>query len=138
MKQIVARTVEKIGLEAIILHEQPNMGQTIIEKFESQAGDVGFAIVLLSSDDIGYSKEYKEENRKYRARQNVVFEMGYFIGAMGRRRVIALFEKKDNFELPSDYNGVVYLQYDKNGKWQFELIKELKAANYQVDSNQIL
>lgn len=137
MKETVARTLERIGLEAIILHEQPNKGNTIIEKFKEYS-NVGFAVILLSPDDIGYSKKDKPENRKYRARQNVIFEMGYFTGALGRNKVVVLYENKEEFEFPSDYQGVVYTSYDKDGKWQFDLIKELKAAEYEIDANKII
>ena len=61
MKLAVARTLEKLGLDAIILHEQPNLGKTIIEKFSDHA-DVSFAVVLLSPDDMGYSQKDGSES----------------------------------------------------------------------------
>jgi hypothetical protein len=79
MKQSVARLIEKIGLEAVILHEQPNQGLTVIEKFISNSS-VDFAIVLLSADDIAYNAQSGQQSAKHRARQNVIFELGYFIG----------------------------------------------------------
>ncbi|MEE8356570.1 MAG: nucleotide-binding protein, partial [Anaerolineales bacterium] len=86
-KDSLARFLEKLGLEVIILHEQPNQGRTIIEKFEDYS-DVGFAVVLLTPDDIGGRANDLE--LLPRARQNVVFELGFFIGALGRERVCAL------------------------------------------------
>lgn len=129
----VARTLEKLGLEPIILSEQPNEGQTIIEKFELHA-DVGFAVVLLTADDLGRTKS--EEDDKYRARQNVILEMGYFIGTLGRSRVFPLYES--GVELPSDLLGILYNPLDDGDTWKFKLVKELNAAGYLVDANKLL
>lgn len=137
MKLAVARTIEKLKLEPIILHEQPNKGRTIIEKF-ADSSDVTFAIILLSADDIAYKKTDEQNNAKYRARQNVIFELGYFIGKLGRERVFALHEVEDNLEIPSDYNGVLFVPFDKPGKWQFDLVRELKALGISVDANHVL
>ena len=128
-----ARILEKIGLQPIILHEQPNNGKTIIEKFE-QNSEVGFAIVLLTSDDVGKSK--KEENLMSRARQNVILELGYFIGKLGRSRVVSLYEH--GIEIPSDMYGVVYIEIDNSEAWKFTLCKELKSAGYDIDLNKII
>lgn len=137
MKAEVARTIERIGLKPIILHEQPNKGRTIIEKF-TDIKNVGFAIVLLSPDDIAYSKQDSHSNAKFRARQNVILELGYFLGKLGRERVLALYKNEDNFEMPSDYSGVLFTSYDSGGRWMFDLVKELKACGYDVDANNIL
>jgi len=137
MKQAVARTVEKLDLHPIILHEQANKGKTIIEKFTDNS-DVLYAIVLLSADDIAYLKTDYPDNAKFRARQNVIFELGYFIGKLGRERVLALHQIIDDFEIPSDYSGVIFVPYDENGKWKFELVKELKAIGVYVDANKII
>lgn len=128
MQQSVARVVEKLGLNAIILHEQTDTGQTIIEKLEKNA-DVGFAVVLLSPDDVG--RKYGEELRheRPRARQNVILELGYFIGKLGRDRVLALKKEKTDFELPSDLLGVIYTPYDHpGGAWRLTLVRELQQA----------
>lgn len=132
-KVSVARTLEKLGLEPIILHEQPNGGKTIIEKFEKYS-DVGFAIVLLTNDDIGRAKSESTENN--RARQNVILEMGYFIGKLGRDKVCPLYIK--GVELPSDLYGLLYTEIDESETWKFKLAKEIKAAGYSIDINKIL
>ena len=126
----VARTIEKLGLESVILREQPSSGKTIIEKFESCAKDARFAVVLLTADD----KIEGEDG--FRARQNVVFEMGYFMGALGRSHVMCLLQ--ENVEKPGDIDGVVYTQLDKAGSWKLSLIKELRASGYSVDANKLL
>lgn len=131
--QSVARYLEKHKFEAIILHEQANSGRTIIEKIEANS-DVGFAIVLLTPDDLG--KANNEQELSPRARQNVILELGYFIGKLGRDRVCAL--KSAELEIPSDYVGVVWTEMDKAEAWKFHLAKELKAAGYNVDMNRFL
>lgn len=130
VNQEVARTIEKLGLEAIILREQPNTGKTIIEKFEEYAKDVNFAVILLTADDKIEGEDF------FRARQNVVFEMGYFMGALGRRNVMCILQ--ENVEKPGDIDGVVYTIIDKAGGWKYSLIKELKACGYDVDANKVL
>ena len=132
-KETVARFLQKLDLTPIILHEQPNQGRTIIEKFEQHA-QVGFAVALLTPDDVGALKN-EEKKLKPRARQNVVFELGYFLGRLGRERVCALI--KGNVEPPSDYDGVVYISLDDGG-WKMNLIRELKNAGFEVDANRAL
>jgi predicted nucleotide-binding protein len=127
-----ARFLEKLQQDVIILREQPNKGRTLIEKFEDYA-DVGFAVVLLTPDDKGGPRNCATSDLKPRARQNVVFELGYFIGRLGRNRVCALY--LEGVEIPSDYSGVLYVKMDPSGAWRLELAKELKAAGFPVDMN---
>lgn len=135
LKQEVARIVEKQGLEAIILSEQANHGKTIIEKFEENT-DVGAAICLFTGDDYGRAikddkgEETKLANDRLRARQNVVFESGYFMGRLGREKVILIANPE--IEIPSDLQGVVYTN-DKS--WQIDVLKELKEIGYAIDFN---
>ncbi len=131
-KQTVARFLERVGLNPIILHEQSNRGRTIIEKFEDHA-EVQFAVVILTPDDVGRLATEPEEALKFRARQNVIFEMGYFIGRIGRERVFPL--TLGNIDIPSDYSGVVYTEMDTRGGWKGELVRELKGAGFAVDAN---
>ena len=128
-----ARFVEGLGLKSVILSEQANRGRTVIEKFEAHAGSAGFAIVLLTPDDFGGAASSAPESRP-RARQNVILELGYFIGKLGRTHVCALY--KGNLELPSDIDGFVYIKHE--GHWKFALAKELKAVWPEVDMNKAL
>ncbi len=131
-RESVARFVEKLGLKAIILHEQPNQGKTLIEKFEASS-DVSFAVVLLTPDD---TCETPSGEFRKRARQNVVFELGYFFGALRRRRVAALYTH--GVELPSDVSGLAYIPLDDHGAWRLQLARELKAAGLDVDLNEAI
>lgn len=134
VKDMVARFITTIGLNPIILHELPNQGRTIIEKFERHA-DVGFAIALLTPDDLGTLYGNKN-NLQPRARQNVIFEFGYFMGRLGRNRVCAL--TKSNIEILSNYAGVLYIPLDVSGAWKINLVRELKAVGYNIDANLVL
>lgn len=141
-KQTVARFLEKLDLEVAILHEQADRGKTIIEKLEANSSDVdiGYAIVLLTPDDLGVAVAEGEKTTprsllKQRARQNVILELGYFIAKLGRERVRALYV--DGVELPSDYQGVLYTKYDSTGAWKLELAREIEAAGIELDLNRL-
>lgn len=129
----LARFLEKLRLEVIILKEQPNQGRTIIEKYEASAAEVGFAVVLLTPDDVGSAVSVEGQNQ--RARQNVIFELGYFAGKLGRGRVCLL--RKGNVEIPSDLFGIVYTEMDSGEGWKQALVKELKAAKIEFDANRM-
>lgn len=130
LKESVARIVEKQGLSPVILSEQANNGKTIIEKFEKNS-DVGGAICLFTADDLGRAKTMEKEQS--RARQNVVFEAGYFMGKLGRNRIVIVAEH--GVELPSDMQGIVYT--DK-ADWRVDVLKELKEMGYKIDLNKLV
>jgi predicted nucleotide-binding protein len=131
-KDGVARFLEKLQLNAIILHEQPNKGRTIIEKFVDSS-DVGFAIVLLTPDDRGGLASERYDSQKPRARQNVLLELGFFLGKLGRSRVCALYSQ--GVEIPSDYDGVAFVPLGDSPAWQFAIAKELRSAGFKIDMN---
>jgi predicted nucleotide-binding protein len=127
-KETVARFIQKINLTPLVLHEQANKGLTIIEKFEAFS-DVEFAVILLTPDDIGYPVGAQDKQQK-RARQNVVLELGYFLGKLGRERVCALYT--DDVEIPSDYQGVLYVRLDKDGAWKTKLAQEIVQVGINI------
>ena len=131
-REAVARYLEKLKIKPIILHEQPNKGRTLIEKFE-QHGNVPFAVVLLTPDDVG---GINAQALAPRARQNVILELGYFIAKLGRARVCAL--KKGDVEQPSDVVGVAYVDHDEGGAWRHELAREIEAAGIDIDWNTVM
>jgi hypothetical protein len=128
----VARLLAKFSLSVAVLREKVNRGMTLIEKFENFAAKAGFAVVILSPDDVGGLRGKDSETRP-RARQNVILELGYFLASLGRSRVFVL--STGDVELPSDFVGVVYHPYDEAGGWQLVLARELKSAGYSVDLN---
>ena len=134
-REATARFLEKLSLKPIILFEQPSRGRTIIEKFENYAA-VEYAVILLSADDQGGERSGEPLTQSLRARQNVIFELGFFVGALGRDRVCLLYE--DGVELPSDLSGVVYIKIDRGGAWAISLAKEIKASGIDIDMNRVL
>ena len=134
-KHVIARFVEKFNLKATILDEQASKGQTVIDKFEENADKVGFAIVLLTPDDVGAPKDQIDE-LKPRARQNVILELGYFLCGLGRERVCVLYKK--GVELPSDIQGIVYVPMNNPNEWQLKLATEMKQAGLPIDLNKLV
>jgi predicted nucleotide-binding protein len=143
----LARILEKLGFNTIILSEQPDKGRTIIEKLEEESIEIGYAFVILTPDDFGGSieelrkvyerwKDVEEAQEiekvfKARARQNVVLELGYFVGKIGRNRVCCLY--KGEVELPSDIHGVLFKKFNESVEECYKgIIEELKAAGYDI------
>lgn len=129
----VETLLKDLGYEPIVLFKQPDKGQTIIEKLESEANDICFAVVIYSHCDDG--KAVEETALKPRARQNVVFEHGMMYALLGRSRVVALLE--EGVEQPGDLSGVIYKSLDAGGAWKYALARELKAAGLTIDLNRI-
>lgn len=132
-KESVARFLTSLDFDPVILSEQASQGRTIIEKIEAEE-DVGFAVVLLTPDDVGSKSG---ESLRPRVRQNVLLELGYFIGKLARPRVCALVTTSD-IELPTDFAGVVWQLMDQSEGWKLVLAKELKAAGYTIDANKLI
>jgi predicted nucleotide-binding protein len=130
-KETVSRFLERLNLEPIILHEQADQGKTIIEKFETHSAGVRCAVVILTADDIASPKTDAE--KELRARQNVIFELGFFVGKLGRDKAFALVE--EGVALPSDIHGLVYIPLDTRNAWRLLLVRELNAAGIRVDAN---
>ncbi len=128
-RDTVTRFLETLGLDVVILQEQPDQGRTVIEKFE-QCAQSDFAVAIFTPDDVG---GLNDDDLQPRARQNVIFEFGYFIGKFGRHRVRALV--KGHPEIPSDYSGVLYIPIDDLGSWKIDLVREMKSAGFTIDAN---
>jgi predicted nucleotide-binding protein len=128
----IENLVLRVGLRPVVLHKEDDKGRTIIEKFEQESKGACFAIILFTGDDIGAScieySEKKEEALQKRARQNVVFECGYFYGKIGRNKVFLI--REEGVELPSDLNAIVYSTGDT---WKNKLLNEMRAAGVPID-----
>lgn len=124
----VARFLEQLHLRPIMLSEQVSAGKTIIEKIET-FGDVDFAVVLLTADDLGRAKA--ASTLEPRVRQNVLLELGYFMGRLGRENVCAL--KEGEIEIPTDFAGVAWHPFDDHEGWKRKLAQELEHAGYSID-----
>jgi len=133
-RETVRRFLERVtDREVVVLADQANRGQDILGKLITHAQEACFAVVLLTPDDYGRSKEGGDD--KPRARQNVVFELGLFIGLLGRDKVAALNDS--SIETPTDFAGVAYISIEGES-WQLELARELKAAGISVSVDRIL
>lgn len=127
--------LHEVGLEPVVLHRQADEGMTIIEKFEKYS-DVGYAFILLTPDEVSYfadqdAKPDEQRAKEFRARPNVIFEFGYFVGKLGRSRVCCLYT--GNVTLPSDVSGMIYKRYEKSiEEVAYSVIKDLKASGYAI------
>jgi predicted nucleotide-binding protein len=127
--------LSEIGLEPVVLHRQADEGQTIIEKFEKHS-DVGYAFILLTPDEMAYLAKYhgSPEKEKYienRARPNVIFEFGFFVGKLGRSRVCCLYT--GGVTLPTDVSGMIYKEYSNSiEEVAYNIIKDLKVCGYKL------
>jgi len=137
LKNEVARFLEKLEFQPIILHEQPDQGRPLLSKLRAELADVGYAFALLTPDDVA-SAAGEPKARRRRARQNVVFEHGMLVGLLGPDRVCAVV--KGDLEIPSDLAGVLYKKLgtaESLNAIAVDLIKELKTAGYDIDANRL-
>lgn len=132
-QNMIARFVERMGFDAIILHEQTSSGRTVIEKIEDYS-DVGYAVVLYTPDDVGNVK-HRADDLRLRARQNVVFEHGYLISKLSRKNVAAIVDGE--IEIPNDISGVVYIKLDEASAWQLALAREMRQSGFEIDMNSL-
>lgn len=128
-KNEVALFLRAIGLEPIILHLRPNGGRHLLTKFREELEGAGFAVILMMPEDEGGLAGTVD--LRPRARQNVVFELGFFIGKLGPANVAALL--KGDVEKPSDFDGIAYIPFDLSGRWKMDLARELHHAKVPFD-----
>lgn len=138
MRLEIKQFIDKLGLKPIVLQDEPNSGLTVLEKLEKHRDEASFAIVLLSPDDMGYSRKDGPEKARARARQNVVLELGMMIGVLGRGHVAVLHH--GNIEMPSDIVGLVYIAYERDyaDSANVRIARELRNAGFDVDLNHVM
>ena len=134
-REAAERFIGQVGLTPVILADQPNQGRTLIEKFEQKALDVGYAVVLLTPEDIAYEPGGEPPAMPNRGRQNVILELGYFMASLGRDRVAALVQ--ECVDVPTDIGGIAYIPLDEGGIWETLLARELVAAGYELDLSKL-
>jgi len=133
--QEVARFIKSLDLEPIILHEKPSEGRVLFQKFADYASNASFAVVLLTPDDIGKDKNEDDGKLRHRARQNVIFELGFFCAKLGHKNVASICAT--GIEIPADYIGVLYIPRGE-ADWKIKLAKEMKAGGISFDMNKLL
>lgn len=132
MRSKVTKYIKRLGIKSLDLMEYSPCGiRTIFDALNSCANFVECAVVLLSADDMVFND--KHEFLSYRARQNVIFEMGFFAGVLGKDKVIVLYKPNKDFEFPSDINGIYYTAYKEDNKWKSELRATLKRIGFELD-----
>ena len=134
MNTDVLDTFEKLEFEAIILNQDPDNQKRLVEKVNN-CPNVSFGVVLLSADDSVSFKQENSEEETYQASQNVIFELGFLLGKLGKQNVAAIYLPKKGFEIPKEYEEIRWVEYKRG--WYFKLINELKEANYDVDANKL-
>jgi predicted nucleotide-binding protein len=140
------------GIESIILKDQENTAQEVPQnlfaKFQQYTALAKFAIILVTPDDLGtavreYQAEFegrpvKNKALQYRSRQNVILEMGFFYGRLGSQHVLVIMKNDrgfhPKFERPSDLDGIMFDEVDRQGKWKNILHKRLKQAGFDLQS----
>ena len=137
MKQAVTNALTKLRLVPVVMCEEPSQGRKIVERFQEYS-DVGFALVLLSPDDFVYVKDEPPTKRKLRPRQDVVFELGFLLGKLGRSNVLVFQRECQNFEGPTDFEGMKVTAFDDRDSWKLALLRELTNCGYNVDADRIL
>ena len=124
-------------LEPIIIDQLVSSGATIIEKLEEHTNEVNFGIVLATPDDIGYAKN-NEDKKRYRARQNVVLELGMLLAKIGRSKVAILLSQAEDMEKPSDIDGLIYIPFKDNiEETKLSLAKEMQSNGYTLDISKL-
>jgi predicted nucleotide-binding protein len=126
--------LRELGLATTVIMNEPSSGRFIFEKIED-AGQSSFAVALFTGDDKGHAVG-EESAIAHRPRQNVVFELGYFCGLLGRRRVCVL--KRGEMEMPSDLRGIITIPFQQSGAWKLQLAKELHAAGFDIDLDDVI
>jgi predicted nucleotide-binding protein len=138
MNQAINEALTKLSLIPVVLCEEPSQGKKIIESFSRDYADVVFAVVLLSPDDFGYAKNEAPTKRKLRPKQNVIFELGFLLGKLGKGNVLVFFRECANFENPLDFEGIKVTAFDDRDSWKLALLRELSNCGLAVDGDRIL
>jgi predicted nucleotide-binding protein len=138
MKHAVVRMLSNFGLEPVIVQDKADEGRTLVEELTDYS-NVSFAVVLLSPDDMVYQKD--EPHPRMRAQpqalQNTIFALGFFIGKFGLNHVFVIHKKEENFDVLSDYTGVLYIPYEPE-VWEFALARVLIASGFNIDLTKLL
>lgn len=133
MRKTVTNFIQDLQINILdIYNDAPGGIRTVFDCLERSSSKAECAIVLLSGDDlcVTYDNTQNAHAVTYRSRQNVIFELGLFSGALGKDRVIVLYESKKQFEFPSDIDGLFYIEYDKEGTWRELLLSDLKKIGF--------
>lgn len=143
-RDLVCDALSALSVEPIVLSQSLGQSQSLLQKFLGVSKAARFAVVVLTADDYGASLlQYDEPGvadraLQYRARQNVVLELGFFYGHLGWENVFVLYRKAPkvfpNFERPSDLEGAVFDEIDDHGRWRSTLASKLKEVGFVLSA----
>ena len=136
MKKSIVEALTKLRLVPLILCEEPSQGRKIVERFNDYA-DVGFAVILLSPDDFVFAKNDSSTKRRLKPRQDVVFDLGFLLGRLGKDNVLVFFRENEGFEIP-DYEGIKLQAFDDRDSWKLFLVRELDKSGFHIDGDRII
>jgi len=139
MKDALTAALAKLRLVSVVLCEEPGHGRKIVERFADYA-DIEFAVVLLSPDDYVYSKGEEPSKRKLKPALDVVFELGFLLGKLGKEHVLVVFREseKREFDVPIDFEAIKAAPFDDRDSWKIALVRELTNCGYTVEADRIL
>ena len=139
MKTVLIESLEKLWLMPVVVCEEPGHGRKIVTHFGDYY-DVRFAMVLLSPDDYVYAKSEEPTKRKLKASLDVVFELGFLLGKLGKERVLVLFREseKGEFDVSLDFEGIQCVPFDDRESWKLALIRQLSDCGYSIEDDRIL
>ena len=138
MNQALNVALTKLSIVPVVLCEEPSQGKKIVENFSRDYADIAFAVVSLFPDDFGYAKNEAATKRKLRPKQDVIFELGFLLGKLGKGNVLVFFRECANFEIPSDFEGIKLTAFDDRDSWKLALIRELSNRGLAVEGSRIL
>jgi predicted nucleotide-binding protein len=140
MKKALTKALGKLLLVPVVLCEEPGHGKKIVERFTADYADVGLTVVLLSPDDYVYAKTEELTKRKLKPRLDVIFELGYLLGKLGKEKVLVLYREseKGEFEVNTDFEGINTAPFDTLDSWKLALLRGLADNGYQVEGDRIL
>ena len=126
--------VTQLGLKPILISNEPDKGRSIFGKIKDSVNKCCYSIVLWTPDDVG-SLATETEKIQFRARENVLIELGYVVAKLGEENVTII--KKGNPNIPTDIQGLALILREES-EWKNHLYKNLKEVFKDISSDDIL
>lgn len=136
MNSAAEDAVKKLGIDYTSLQTDSDAGADMLSDFSAYKDS--YALVVLGDDEVGTLRDNFPKNATLRAETWICFMMGYLVARLGRDHVFAIHRKVSNYQVPYEFDSLLYYPYDEEGRWQFDLVKCLKNAGYEVDANKLL
>ncbi len=135
MNQSVIDTLEKFNLTPILLGVNQELTGAVLD---ASALAASFVIAVLSDDDVATPREEFPRNALFQPRAEEIFLLGFLVAKLGTKNMFLLAQAKQNFKKPFQHDSLTYISYDKENRWQFDLVRRLKLAGIDVDANKLI